>query len=106
MATIVALLGPLNFKQMPWKNGLGVTTELAKRCWPADAEAFAWRVSRAAVASDGAFSAFPGVDRTLLVLPGGGPGLILRVANGAGAFAEHVLRPLVPVRGAAHTARV
>lgn len=41
---------------------------------PSDAslESFDWRVSRAHVATDGPFSKFPDVDRTLLVLNGAG----------------------------------
>src|SRR5690606_22622178 len=42
------------------------------RGFPPDAglDAFDWRVSMATVATDGAFSAFPGIDRTLSVLQG------------------------------------
>lgn len=54
-----------------WKNGGGVTHELA--VWPdgADLSGFDARLSMAEVASDGPFSAFPGIDRTLAVLEGG-----------------------------------
>jgi len=57
---------------MPWKNGGGSTVELAIS--PADAglEDFAWRISTAQVAVDGAFSSFPGIDRSLAVLAGNG----------------------------------
>lgn len=62
---------------MPWKNGGGVTVEIA--VFPADASVdnFDWRVSTATVASDGAFSVFSGIDRTLSVLEG--DGIILSV---------------------------
>lgn len=54
-----------------WKNGGGVTHELA--VWPdgADLSGFDARLSRAEVAADGPFSAFAGIDRTLAVLEGG-----------------------------------
>ena len=54
-----------------WKNGGGVTHELA--VWPdgADLSGFDARLSMAEVAADGPFSAFPGIDRTLAVLDGG-----------------------------------
>jgi environmental stress-induced protein Ves len=57
---------------VPWKNGGGVTREIA--VWPEGAgmDAFAWRVSLAEVAADGPFSAFPDVDRTLTVVEGAG----------------------------------
>lgn len=55
---------------VPWKNGGGVTREVA--AWPPGAgfDDFLWRVSMAAVTADGPFSVFEGVDRILLVLEG------------------------------------
>lgn len=66
------LLDPATARVMPWKNGGGTTVELAIS--PADAglEGFAWRLSTAQVAVDGAFSSFPGIDRSLAVLAGNG----------------------------------
>ena len=55
-------------KVMPWKNGGGITTEIAKD----GTEPFLWRASRAQVASDGPFSFFPGYDRILIILQGKG----------------------------------
>lgn len=57
---------------MPWKNGGGTTTEIAIFPEGASLSDFDWRISTAHVAGDGAFSSFPGVDRTLAVLAGGG----------------------------------
>ncbi|UIK08009.1 HutD family protein [Neorhizobium galegae] len=59
-------------KRMPWKNGGGETVEIA--VYPAGASIadFDWRISMATVASDGPFSIFPGVDRTLSILSGNG----------------------------------
>jgi hypothetical protein len=56
----------------PWKNGGGVTREVA--AWPPGAglDGFDWRVSLADIATDGPFSAFPGVDRVLTVIDGDG----------------------------------
>lgn len=66
------ILRAADYRVMPWKNGLGSTTQIA--IFPADAgiDDFDWRISLAQVTSDGAFSSFAGVDRTLLVLSGGG----------------------------------
>lgn len=66
------LLDPATARAMPWKNGGGTTVELAIS--PADAglEDFAWRISTAQVAVDGAFSSFPDIDRSLAVLAGNG----------------------------------
>jgi environmental stress-induced protein Ves len=57
---------------MPWKNGGGVTREIV--CMPPGAGMgdFDWRVSIAHIAGDGPFSAFPGIDRIITLLSGGG----------------------------------
>lgn len=54
----------------PWKNGGGVTSEVAVFPAGASMEDFLWRVSIAEVAEAGAFSRFPMVDRVLAVLEG------------------------------------
>ncbi|QNH01961.1 HutD/Ves family protein [Pseudomonas sediminis] len=74
------LLDTATARAMPWKNGGGTTVELAIS--PADAglEDFAWRISTAQVAVDGAFSSFPGIDRSLAVLAG--DGMCLQHADG------------------------
>ncbi len=59
---------------MPWKNGLGITSQID--IYPQDAafpgEDFLWRVSSASVQSDNPFSQFPGCDRLLAVFSGDG----------------------------------
>jgi len=65
--------------ETPWKNGGGVTAEIAAMPPGAGLDAFDWRISRATVAADGPFSAFPGIDRTLTVLDG--DGLLLAVGD-------------------------
>ncbi|MBT2366620.1 HutD family protein [Streptomyces sp. ISL-10] len=57
---------------VPWKNGGGVTREIAASPEGAPMDAFDWRISLAEVADDGPFSAFPAVDRTLTVVEGRG----------------------------------
>lgn len=44
----------------PWKNGGGVTREIAAQPPGASLDGFAWRVSVADVAQPGPFSRFPG----------------------------------------------
>lgn len=55
-------------RTMPWKNGKGITTEIVVSPEGASLSDFDWRVSMAQVGSDGPFSAFAGIDRTLSVL--------------------------------------
>lgn len=56
----------------PWKNGGGTTREIA--VWPpgASMDTFAWRISVADIAADGPFSAFPGIDRQIVLIDGAG----------------------------------
>ena len=53
----------------PWRNGGGVTRELAM--WP-DAGDWAWRMSVADVDQSGPFSKFEGIERWFAVLEGAG----------------------------------
>ncbi|MER6116489.1 HutD family protein [Streptomyces sp. NPDC001743] len=62
--------------QVAWKNGGGITREIAASPG-ATTDAFDWRVSLADVAADGPFSLFPGVDRTLTVVEGAGMDLMV-----------------------------
>jgi len=85
---------PIAFSQLhavPWKNGGGVTRELA--CFPprASFDDFIWRVSIADVHASGPFSSFPGIDRVITLLDG--DGMRLEFADGK----VHALTdPLVP----------
>lgn len=54
----------------PWKNGGGMTRQIAVFPDGAGLTDFDWRVSLATVAAAGDFSTFPGVDRLMLVLGG------------------------------------
>lgn len=65
--------------QTPWKNGGGVTCEIAAYPAGASLDDFGWRVSTATVAMGGPFSRFEGIDRTLLVLSG--KGLALQIGE-------------------------
>lgn len=67
-------------RSLPWKNGGGATTEICVHPPGAGLGDFDWRVSMATVASDGPFSVFAGVDRTLTLLAGGGLRLVISAA--------------------------
>ena len=67
----IAIIEPSQFTSMPWRNGLGSTTELIRRDLPGG-DGFAWRLSMASVVEDGPFSNFTGYDRTLVLLKGAG----------------------------------
>lgn len=74
-----------SYQRMPWKNGGGETAEIAVSPAGADMTQMDWRLSMATVASDGPFSSFPGIDRTLSVLDGT---LTLDVEGAAVALSE------------------
>ena len=77
---------------MPWKNGGGSTTEIAIGPVGASLDAFDWRISMAQVASDGPFSRFDGIDRTLAVIAGGG--MELTIGGQAPVVLGHASEPL------------
>jgi environmental stress-induced protein Ves len=61
-----------DYHRMPWKNGGGETVEIIVSPEGAGLADFDWRISMATVASDGPFSIFPDIDRTLSILDGAG----------------------------------
>jgi environmental stress-induced protein Ves len=75
----VQIIRARDCKTTPWKNGGGSTTEIAIGPAGASLENFDWRVSMARVASDGPFSDFVGIDRTLAVVKGSG--LVLTIGE-------------------------
>jgi len=75
----------------PWKNGLGVTREIAVHPAGADLDSFDWRISMATVDAGGPFSNFSKVDRILAVLDGR---LVLRIDGHAPAELDPDTAPL------------
>lgn len=69
------------YRRERWKNGLGWTREIVRV--PA-AGTWDWRLSIAEIERDAAFSAFPGIDRELVLLRGNG----LRLRFGDGRVVE------------------
>jgi environmental stress-induced protein Ves len=82
-------------RPVPWKNGGGVTRQIA--IWPPESTYergdFEWRISKARVHEAGAFSPFPGFDRILVVL--GADGLFLKHGKRG---PRTLVRPLEPYR--------
>jgi environmental stress-induced protein Ves len=96
---IVTLLRGVDLVAAPWKNGGGVTREVAAFPAGSGLDAFVWRVSIADVAQAGPFSRFAGIDRTLVLLSGAG--MLLDEAQGP----THALtQPLDIARFAGETA--
>lgn len=77
------LLSQQHFRQMPWANGGGMTTELLARTDPASGRML-FRISMAGVNNDGPFSHFAGYDRVLVLTKG--RGLRLSLDDGTSHF--------------------
>lgn len=75
----------------PWKNGAGITREIALGPAGTGADDFGWRLSVAEVEREAPFSAFPGIDRCIVLLRGAG----MELHDGAGSQV-HSLRALEP----------
>jgi uncharacterized protein len=85
-------LRPADYRVMPWKNGLGTTTEVVIHPPGASLDGFDWRLSIADLMASGPFSTFAGYDRLLVQLEGA-PMTLRHAGRG-----EHRLRPLSPYR--------
>lgn len=71
------ILRPAGYRAMPWKNGGGITHEIARVTDAGDV--FDWRLSMARIDRSGPFSDFSGYRRILLLLEGAG--FVLRSAG-------------------------
>lgn len=69
-AGIIAVLRAAERAAVPWKNGGGLTREVAVHPAGGDFTTFEWRVSIAEIAVPGPFSVFPGIDRRMAVISG------------------------------------
>jgi len=83
------IITPTQFKTIPWKNGKGVTTELAISP-NGTLDKFDWRLSIATVAEDGSFSNFNGLCRNLILIEGNGIRLAHLSSDGNKTYDELV----------------
>jgi environmental stress-induced protein Ves len=67
----INIISPEQYKTIPWKNGLGETTELAIN-EGGNVTNFDWRLSIARVTDDGFFSDFSNYSRNLILISGKG----------------------------------
>jgi len=85
------LLRAGELQPVPWRNGQGITRELAVMPPGAGADEFLWRVSLADVVGAAPFSRFPGVDRTIVLIDGAGFRMTLD-----GAHVHELTTPCAP----------
>ena len=74
------LLRHRRYRAMPWRNGGGVTLEIARE--PAAGEEFAWRLSLAQIEGSCDFSPYPGYRRAIVLIDGDALGLRFRGHGG------------------------
>lgn len=98
MTTPLAItrLDPAGYRRTPWKNGGGMTVDIAD-CYRPGAEpggwtGVIWRLGRTRIETPAPFSDLAGLDRILTVI--GGRGLTLRSADGQAFDAREPLRPV------------
>ena len=90
----IRVIDASHHRVMPWKNGFGTTTEIAID--PPDADVggrFRWRLSIADVQRSGPFSAFPGYERTIMVIAG--HGMDLAIADQPARRLDRLFDPFV-----------
>jgi environmental stress-induced protein Ves len=90
-------LDPVSYRRVPWKNGGGITVDIAG-VFPTETEAaswsgMTWRLGRTRIERPGPFSDLTGIDRILAVIEGRG----LRLKP-VGEPAIDVREPMRPVR--------
>ncbi|MBU6248053.1 MAG: HutD family protein [Xanthomonadaceae bacterium] len=85
------LLRAEQLQPVPWRNGQGITREIAVMPPGAGMDDFLWRVSLADVVGAAPFSRFPGVDRTIVLIDGAGFRMTLD-----GAQVHALTTPCVP----------
>ncbi len=87
-------LDPDQYVRTPWKNGGGVTVDIA---FDDDTRGDIWRFSRTPITQAGPFSDYTGFDRLQVLISG--RGLVLQTPDGE----IDVRRPFQPVRFAGET---
>lgn len=87
----VSIIRHADLPVSPWANRAGTTRQVASGPDGAGVNAFDWRISVAEVVGECSFSAFPGIDRTILVVHGNGMELAIDGVT-------HPLEPLAPLR--------
>jgi uncharacterized protein len=97
----ITALDPAGYRRSPWKNGGGVTVDIADACRdgakPGAWGGMVWRFGRTAITTPGPFSDLGGYDRVQMVIAG--QGLVLVAPD----HEIDVRTPFVPVRFAGET---
>ncbi|SDR60839.1 hypothetical protein SAMN05519103_07170 [Rhizobiales bacterium GAS113] len=89
-------LDPLGYRRAPWKNGGGVTVDIAagfrEGARAGDWDGLVWRFGRTRIERPGPFSDLAGFDRSLSVIAG--KGLVLKPAEAPPINVREPFRPV------------
>lgn len=91
---MITPLDPARYRRLPWKNGGGVSVDIA---WDRETDGEAWRLGRTPITAPGPFSDYSGSDRLQVLVAG--RGLVLKTPDGE----IDVRLPFRPVRFAGET---
>jgi environmental stress-induced protein Ves len=91
---VITLLEPGQYRRTPWRNGGGVTVDIAV---VTDEAGDVWRFGRTPIVASGPFSDYRGFDRVQVLVAGSG--LVLQTPDGE----IDVREPFRPVRFAGET---
>lgn len=93
MAARLRHLAAASYRTVTWRNGGGVTSEIAVEPEGAGvADRFLWRLSLARIDRSGPFSAFDGYDRTIALVAG--RGMVLDFGTRGSARIDKPMTPL------------
>ena len=93
MALRIRHLAAAKYRTVPWRNGGGVTSEIAVEPEGATVDSrFLWRLSLARIDRSGPFSAFDGYDRTIALITGAG--MVLNFGERGSARVDKPMQPL------------
>lgn len=74
---MITCLDPDRYRRLPWKNGGGVSVDIA---WDRETDGETWRLGRTPITAPGPFSDYSGNDRLQVLVAG--RGLVLKTPDG------------------------
>ncbi len=74
---MITRLDPAAYRRLPWKNGGGVSVDIA---WDRETDGETWRLGRTPITAPGPFSDYSGNDRLQVLVAG--RGLVLKTPDG------------------------
>jgi environmental stress-induced protein Ves len=93
---VVKILRRASYRTVPWRNGRGMTHQIASSPRDAGYDDLDWQVTRPEISADCPFSSLPGLDRQILLVNGSGLTLRIRSPQEGIAFDRRIDALLEP----------